>query len=77
MNTLKFKIIVGIILALALIIWIVYFSIDSLFFGNLEAKIDIVLILIVCVIAIFRERIKSFIRIVRQKYFIKKSKPGQ
>ena len=68
MLTLKFKIIAGIILALVLIIWIVYYTIDSLFFGNLEAKIEVILILIVCVIAIFRERIKSFIRIVKQKY---------
>ena len=68
MNTLKFKIIAGIILALVLIIWVVYFFINDLFFGNLEAKIDVILILIVCVIALFRERIKSFIRIVKQKY---------
>ena len=68
MYTLKFKKIAGIILALVLIIWIVYFFIDDLFFENLEAKIDVILILIVCVIAIFRERIKSFIRIVKQKF---------
>lgn len=68
MNTLKFKIIAGIILALVLIIWVVYFFINDLFFGNLEAKIDVILILIVCLVALFRERIKSFIRIVKQKY---------
>ena len=68
MNTLKFKIVAGIILALVLIIWVVYFFINDLFFGNLEAKIEVILILIVCVIALFRERIKSFIRIVKQKY---------
>ncbi len=68
MNTLKFKIVAGIILALVLIIWVVYFFINDLFFGNLEAKIDVILILIVCLVALFRERIKSFIRIVKQKY---------
>jgi len=77
MNSLKLKIIVGVIIALLFIIWIIYFCIDTLFSANVEAKIDVILLLIVCVIAIFRERIKSFIRIVRQKYFIKKSKPGQ
>jgi uncharacterized membrane protein len=66
MDTLKFKIIAGIILALVLIIWVVYFFINDLFFGNLEAKIEVILILIICVIAIFRERIKSFISIVKQ-----------
>jgi len=69
MNSLKLKIIVGVIIALSFIIWIIYFCIDTLFSGNVEAKIDVILILIVCVIAIFRERIKSFIRIVKQKYF--------
>ena len=68
MNLLKFKTIAGIVLVLVLIIWIVYLFIGNLFFGNLEAKIEVILILIVCVIAIFRERIKSFIRIVKQKY---------
>ena len=68
MHTLKFKIIAGMILALVLIIWVVYFFINDLFFGNLEAKIDVILILIVCLVALFRERIKSFIRIVKQKY---------
>lgn len=68
MNLLKFKTIAGIVLVLVLIIWIVYLFISNLFFGNLEAKIEVILILIVCVIALFRERIKSFIRIVKQKY---------
>jgi hypothetical protein len=68
MNLLKFKTIAGIVLVLVLIIWIVYLFISNLFFGSLEAKIDVILILIVCVIALFRERIKSFIRIVKQKY---------
>jgi hypothetical protein len=72
MNSAKFKIIAGVIIALLFIIWILNFCINTLFSGNPEAKIDIILILLVCVIAIFRERIKSFIRIVREKYFMKK-----
>ena len=72
MNSRKLKIIVVVIIVLLFIIWIIYSSINTLFSGNLEAKIDLILILIVCVIAIFRERIKSFIRILRQKYLTKK-----
>ena len=65
MNILKFKTIAGIVLVLLFIVCVIYSSIGNLFSGNLEAEIDVVLLLIVCVIAIFRERIRSFIRIIK------------
>jgi len=71
MNSLKYKIIAGVILTLLLIIWIFYTFINTLIYGNLGSKIEIIFILITCLVAIFRKRIKSFILIVKQKYFTK------